>query len=141
MRRAPPFLGAPACDGLVGDRCVADRAPPPLGILSANLVGYDFYPSQIWANMTAAGPGAVSVPNAGIGPQDGFSEYLAYTPGVPRPRWGDYSAAVTDGTSVWMAHEVINQTCDDTEFNADPTCGGTRTALANWSTQITRVVP
>jgi hypothetical protein len=111
------------------------------GIISANLVGFDSFPSQIWANMTASGPGSASLPNAGIGPQDGFSEYLTYTPGFPRPRWGDYSAAVTDGTSVWIAHEVINQICDDTEFNADPTCGGTRTALANWSTQISRVVP
>lgn len=111
------------------------------GVISANLVGYDSFPSQIWANMTTAGPGASSLPNGGIGPQDGFSEYQAFTPGVPRPRWGDYSAAVTDGTSVWLANEVINQICDDIEFNADPTCGGTRTALANWSTQITRVAP
>jgi hypothetical protein len=111
------------------------------GIISANLVGYDSFPSQIWANMTPTGPGAASLPNAGIGPQDGFTEYLEFTEGHARPRWGDYSAAVTDGTSVWMAHEVINQICDDTEFNADPTCGGTRTALANWSTQISRVVP
>jgi hypothetical protein len=111
------------------------------GILTANLVGFDFFPSQVWANMTPTGPGAFSLPNGGVGPQDGFTEYQTFTPGFPRPRWGDYSAAVTDGTSVWLANEVINQICDDTEWNADHTCGGTRTTLANWSTQITRVVP
>jgi hypothetical protein len=111
------------------------------GIIAANLVGVDFFPSQIWANMTPSGPGAPSLPISGIGPQDGFSEYLTFTPGFPRPRWGDYSAAVTDGSSVWIANEAINQICDDATWNADHTCGGTRTTLANWSTQITRVVP
>jgi hypothetical protein len=76
-----------------------------------------------------------------VGPQDGFTEYLNFSGGFPRPRWGDYSAAVTQGSTIWIANEVINQTCDDTEFNSDPTCGGTRTALGNWSTQITQVKP
>ena len=40
----------------------------------------------------------INVADLGQAPQDGFSEYDGYTPGIGRtgPRWGDYSAAVYD---------------------------------------------
>ena len=59
----------------------------------------------------------------------------------PRTRWGDYGAAVTDGSSIWIASEYIGQTCTYAQYY--PTrrarrfgsCGGTRTSLANWGTR------
>jgi hypothetical protein len=93
----------------------------------------------------AAGPiGSVVVAKGGAGPDDEFCGYLFFncggtaTPSI-RPRWGDYGAAVVDGTSVWIASEFINQTCTIDQFMVDFTCGGTRGLFANWATRITRV--
>jgi hypothetical protein len=50
--------------------------------------------------------------------------------------------AVADGTSIWLANEYIAQTCSlNTYVATNFQCGGTRTALGNWSTRITRVTP
>ena len=77
---------------------------------------------------------------AGVGAQDGFTEY-PFASGQNRPRWGDYGAAATDGISVWVASEYIGQTCTFDEFVADFTCGGTRSFFANWGTRISQVNP
>jgi hypothetical protein len=79
----------------------------------------------------------------GQGPQDGFSEYEFFgsTPGVPEPRWGDYGAAATDGRVIWFASEYTGQACTFEVFKDDPTCGGTRTTLANWYTRISAYRP
>jgi hypothetical protein len=59
-----------------------------------------------------------------------------------RPRWGDYGAAVTDGSSIWIASEYVNQTCTfNTWLGTNFRCGNTRTQLANWGTRITKIVP
>ncbi|HUL84891.1 MAG TPA: hypothetical protein VLX89_05175, partial [Actinomycetota bacterium] len=59
-----------------------------------------------------------------------------------RTRWGDYGeATVAPGGTVWLASEYINQTCDDVTFNADSTCGNTRTFYANWSTRLYSISP
>ncbi|MEY2416307.1 MAG: hypothetical protein QOH53_1641, partial [Ilumatobacteraceae bacterium] len=41
----------------------------------------------------------------------------------------------------WVANEWIGQSCTFAQYMAAPfgQCGGTRTALANWSTRITRI--
>jgi hypothetical protein len=65
---------------------------------------------------------------------------LTTTPTI-RPRWGDYGAAQIDGTQVWIASEYIAQSCTIDQYIADPTCGGTRAPLSNWSTRITQVTP
>jgi hypothetical protein len=77
---------------------------------------------------------------------DGFTSYKAFVGDPPRTRWGDYGAAVADGSSIWIASEYINQTCTLTEWfaGAGPnlgSCGGTRTALANWGTRFSEVKP
>jgi len=86
----------------------------------------------------------VHVAGAGVGPQDGFSGYNAFADsGVARPRWGDYGAAVTDGKNIWIASEFIAQSCTLTQYltGSIGSCGGTRTALANWATHISGVTP
>ena len=88
-----------------------------------------------------AGGGAAERGAAGVGPQDGFTGYKALVGDPPRPRWGDYGAAVLDGTDLWIASEYIGQTCTYADWLSDFTCGGTRAQLGNWGTRISKVTP
>ena len=114
--------------------------PSGSGAITATLVGPNDYPSAAVIPFGSAGAGAPSVVMQGVGPQDGFTEYWL---GGDSPRWGDYGAAVVDPATgnLWLASEAIHQTCSYTTFIKDPTCGQTRSALANWSTQITEITP
>jgi len=79
-------------------------------------------------------------------------------PSPIRPRWGDHGAAAVDGNSVWIASEYIGQACNHTDWggpffdggsgdNLLGRCGGAnhspgaRSALANWSTRISKLTP
>ncbi len=106
----------------------------------------------------------------GAAADDGFSGYKAQNfPNPLRSRWGDYGAAAVDGNSVWVASEYIAHTCDYTAWGGPFFTGGTgdnllgtcaggtftfpgtapgvpntpgpRTALANWSTRISKFTP
>jgi hypothetical protein len=116
-------------------------APGGVGAMAFTLVGRDWFPSAAYVMFQGGSPtGPVRVAAKGKGPQDGFSEYDFFSsPDPAQPRWGDYGAAVTDGRSIWLASEYIDQTCKLAEFAADPTCGGTRGALGNWGTRVTRI--
>jgi len=117
--------------------------PDGKGVMAFTLVGRDFYPSAAFAGITESGVGPVQLAAAGAGPADGFSGTAIFNaPNPARPRWGDYGAAVVDGNTVWLASEYINQTCTLSQYIATgASCGGTRTALANWATRITAVNP
>jgi hypothetical protein len=113
------------------------------GVMAFTLVGDDFYPSAAYASFDGrTGAGAIRLAKAGVGPQDGFTGYRAFND-PPRPRWGDYGAAAVDGRNIWIASEYIGQRCTLAQYQADPfgSCGGTRTALANWYTRISLVKP
>jgi hypothetical protein len=95
----------------------------------------------------------------GVAADDGFTGYKQQRfPNPIRSRWGDYGAAAVDGDSVWIASEYIGASCDYTPWggpffvggtgdNLLGTCGGAshgpggRTALANWSTFISKFTP
>jgi hypothetical protein len=119
--------------------------------LSFTVVGPSDYPSAGYAGLSAkTGTGSVKYAAHGAGPQDGFSEYAPFfSDGSPRPRWGDYGAAVADGSSIWAASEYIGQTCTfDQYLQASPTnksafgtCNDTRGALGNWDTRISQLTP
>jgi hypothetical protein len=112
------------------------------GVMAFTVVGSDFYPSAGYATVTGSGVGAVHIAAAGLGPDDGFSDYKLFgnPPGTTRPRWGDYGAAVPVGSDVWIASEYIGQTCTLSQYlNSSFRCGNTRTALANWGTRISEV--
>ncbi len=110
------------------------------GVVAFTLTGDDDYPSAAFAGVDAKiGMGDVQVAAAGPGPWDGFTNYVVY--GSGRPRWGDYGAAAVDGNSIWVASEYVAQTCDYMTYLSDPTCGGTRAPLGNWSTRISKVTP
>jgi len=114
--------------------------PSGRGVMAFTLTGDNDYPSAAYTGIDAqVGAGAVHVAQAGVGAWDGFTQYVRF--GAGRPRWGDYGAAGVMGNSVWIASEDVEQTCDYTTYFADPTCGGTRGALSNWSTHISQVTP
>jgi hypothetical protein len=110
------------------------------GVMAFTLVGRDHFPSAAYASIDEYGVGDIHVAAAGAGPQDGFSEYKTFGD-PPRPRWGDYGSAASDGHNIWIASEYIAQTCTLADFSEDPSCGGTRVTLGNWATRISLVRP
>jgi hypothetical protein len=112
-------------------------------VMAATLTGRDHYPSASYTVLNSSRP-TVRVISEGLGPQDGFSGYRAFND-PPRPRWGDYGATAMDGGTLWVASESIEQRCTLAEYIGPPdlsavgSCGGTRTALANWGTRVTAV--
>ena len=123
--------------------------PGGLGIMGMTLTGEHHYPSAAYVHIDAGGTGAIHIASAGVGPQDGFTEYRAFDKN-PRPRWGDYGMAVADGATVWIASESTEQSCTFAQYTAGVSatstgafgsCGGTRTSLANWATRISQVTP
>ena len=115
------------------------------GAMAFTLVGPGFFPSAAYMTVSPTGPtGTVHLAAAGAGPQDGFTEYIpagADVNSAPRPRWGDYGAAVPVGSTIWMASEYIGQVCNFKTYQQDPTCGNTRAPLINWGTRISAVTP
>jgi hypothetical protein len=110
------------------------------GAIAFSLLGTNDYPSAAYAPFDVkSGVGSIHIAAAGLGPDDGFTSYVAF--GSPlRTRWGDYGAAVIDGSKLWIASEYIGQTCTLAQWVATGgTCGGTRTSLANWDTRITEL--
>jgi hypothetical protein len=128
----------------------ADVVFPSIGVTSTGkaimtftLTGPNNWPSSAYTTMSAsAGAGPVTIAVAGASPQDGFSEYQDFGDPFFSPRWGDYSAAVADGSTIFFAAEVIQYpNCDYSQFHRDPTCGGTRDPFANWGTSLSKVAP
>jgi hypothetical protein len=116
--------------------------PEGRGVMGFTLVGADHFPSAAYVSIDAkVGAGDIHVVAEGAGPQDGFTGYVPLGGTPPRPRWGDYGAAATDGSDIWLASGFIDQTCAYAEFLAQPfgQCGGTRGSLGNWATRITKL--
>jgi hypothetical protein len=129
------------------------------GVMALTLMGDTAYPSAAYAAIDAkAGVGDVHVIAAGTAPDDGFTSYAAQVGSPIRTRWGDYGSAAVDGNSIWIASEYIAQACDYTTWggpffaggtgdNLLGTCAGspggigTRAALGNWSTRISKLTP
>jgi hypothetical protein len=100
--------------------------PSGKGVMAFTLVGGNHYPSAAYAPLSGGGGnvGAVHIAGRGVGPQDGFSEYVFFNGA---------------GGNLWFASEWIAQRCTFTQYLADTTCGGTRGALGNWSTHLSRL--
>ena len=131
------------------------------GVMAFTATGDTLNPSSGYAPIDAvAGVGPWNVVNGGTGaaPDDGFTSYKAEVGNPPRTRWGDYSAAAVDGSSIWIASEYIAHACSYTDWggpffaggsgdNLLGTCAGspggagTRAALGNWSTRISQLTP
>ena len=72
---------------------------------------------------------------------DGFTSNKAFVGDPPRTRWGDYGAAMTDGSAIWIGSEYIAQTCTLQQYltGAIGSCDGTRMSLANWAPRISKL--
>jgi hypothetical protein len=113
-----------------------------VGAMAFTLVGPNDYPTAAYAPFSArGGVGKIHVAAVGLGPDDGFTAYGPAFGNPPRTRWGDYGAAVVDGSNLWLASEYIGQTCTFDAFIHGSAgvgrCGNTRSALGNWDTRIT----
>jgi hypothetical protein len=131
------------------------------GVMAFTATGNSLFPSAAYAPIDANGVGAWNVVPGGRGQaaDDGFSGYKQQRfPNPIRSRWGDYGAAAVVGNSVWLASEYIAHACDYTTWGGPFLAGGTgdnligtcaaeagapgsRTALANWSTFISKFTP
>ena len=132
------------------------------GVMAFTDTGDTTYPSAAYASIDAvAGVGAWGDVPGGVGAaaDDGFTGYKQQNaPNPIRSRWGDYGAAAVDGNSVWIASEYIAHSCNYTDWGGPFFTGGTgdnllgtcagashgpgvRTALANWSTRISKFTP
>ncbi len=136
--------------------------PSGRGVMAFTATGNSLNPSAAYASIDAlAGVGDWTVVpgGQGVAADDGFSGYRQQRfPNPIRSRWGDYGAAAVDGNSVWIASEYIARTCNYIDWggpffvggtgdNLLGTCGGAShgpgggTALANWSTRISKLTP
>jgi hypothetical protein len=131
------------------------------GVMAFTATGDTLNPSAAYSPIDAkagAGPWNVVPGGEGQAQDDGFTSYKAQVGSPPRTRWGDYGAAAVDGKSIWIASEYIAHACSYTTWggpffvggtgdNLLGTCApslggiGTRTALGNWSTRISKLTP
>jgi hypothetical protein len=134
--------------------------PSGRGVVALTLAGPSDFPSAAYAAIDAqAGMGEVQIVAAGAATDDGFTSYKQQLDRpTPRTRWGDYGAAAVDGSSIWIASEYIAHACDYTTWggpfivggsgdnllgtcSGSPDLPGTRAALGNWSTRISKLTP
>ena len=125
------------------------------GVIAFTASGDTLNPSAGYAPIDAiVGVGAWDIVPGGEGQatDDGFTSYKALVGTPPRTRWGDYGYTAVDGNSIWVASEYIASSCDYSTWggpyfaggsgdNLLGSCGGTRTALGNWSTRISQFTP
>jgi hypothetical protein len=129
------------------------------GVMALTDTGDSTYPSAAYAPIDAiAGVGSWNDIALGAAVDDGFTSYKSQVGNPPRTRWGDYGAASVDGNSIWIASEYIANACNYTTWggpffaggsgdNLLGTCAatagapGTRAALGNWSTRISKLTP
>jgi hypothetical protein len=112
------------------------------GVIAFTIMGEEHFPTAGYARIDDRGRvGPLHIAAAGQGVDDGFTSYKAFVGDPPRTRWGDYGAAVTDGDEIWIASEYIASSCTLQQWlsGAIGSCGGTRTALANWATRLTKL--
>jgi len=79
------------------------------------LTGPSYFPSAAFSHLTPANAVSVNLVAAGTSPQDDFSGYPQFG-GAGTARWGDYSYAVADGESLWLATEYIPGGIDSTFY-------------------------
>jgi hypothetical protein len=129
------------------------------GVMAFTDTGDTTNPSAAYAPIDASlGVGAYSTAEAGAVQDDGFTSYKSQVGNPPRTRWGDYGSAAVDGNSIWIASEYIDDSCTYTDWGgrffgattgdnllgtcaSSPSAPGTRTALANWATRISKLTP
>jgi hypothetical protein len=132
------------------------------GVMAFTASGDTTNPSAAYAAIDAiVGVSTWNIVPGGQGQaqDDGFTSYKSQVGNPPRTRWGDYGAAAVDGNSVWIASQYIAHACNYTDWGgrfffggattdnklgtcaSAPGAAGTRAALGNWSTFISKFTP
>jgi hypothetical protein len=109
------------------------------GVWVYSLTGDNIYPSAAFSTFTnSSHPNRILISHNGVGPQDGFTEYCPELGcGSYRPRWGDYSGAVTTGNVSYWSTEWIGNSCTQAEYNATGGfCNGERGPNLNWDNSL-----
>ena len=83
--------------------------------MAFTLTGPSYFPSAAFAHVTPAHAVSVNIVASGAAAQDDFSGYPEFG-GAGYARWGDYSWAVADGGSLWLATEYIPGGIDSTTY-------------------------
>ena len=103
------------------------------GAMVFSVSGGAHYPTSAYARFDSFKPTAARVAGEGAAPLDSWDGYATFNGGSAGPaRFGDYSAAFIDGTTVWMASEWVATSCTTLP------CDG-RDDFTNWSTFISRL--
>jgi hypothetical protein len=94
-----------------------------LGAMTFSVSGPSYYPSAAYMLFNTTAPaGSITLSGPGARPEDGFTCYAKEGYG-PACRWGDYSAASSDGTNhIVMGNEMVPNTARD--------------PFANWGTFV-----
>jgi hypothetical protein len=105
-----------------------------IGAIAFSITGPDYWPSAAFARFDAKkGPSDIEVAGAGAAPLDDFSGYARKAGRRQGPaRFGDYSAALVDGTTLWMSNEWVPVSCTTLP------CAG-RDTKTNWGTYFSRI--
>lgn len=82
--------------------------------IAFTLTGSSYFPSAAFAHVNPSHAISVNIVAAGGAPQDDFSGYPPF--GTGTARWGDYSWAVADGGSLWLATEYIPGNIDSLAY-------------------------
>ena len=103
------------------------------GAMVFSVSGGAHYPSSAYVRFDQFKPTAARIAGEGAAPLDSWDGYATFNGGQAGPaRFGDYSAASIDGTTVWMASEWVATSC------ATLPCEG-RDTFTNWSTFVSRL--
>ncbi|MGI8716001.1 MAG: hypothetical protein ACR2NR_23035 [Solirubrobacteraceae bacterium] len=100
--------------------------PGKRGVMTFSVSGPGVYPSAAYVPFQDGPTGStINVTAAGTAPEDGFT---CYTPDGPPCRWGDYSAASSDGSGhIVIGDEMIPNVARDQN--------------ANWGTYLSSIAP
>jgi hypothetical protein len=104
------------------------------GAMAFSLSGPNDFPSAAYIRMKG-GKFSFNVHIAGTGtaPLDNYDGYQFFEGQGQGPcRFGDYSAALIDGTTLWMAAESVNSTCSTFPCTD-------RDTFVNWGTTVSRI--
>lgn len=125
------YLALPDADMMFPSIAVTDEGR---GAMVFSLSGDHDYPTSAYVRIKDGKLSQlVRTAAAGAAPLDDYAGYQLFDgQGQGPSRFGDYSAALIDGSTVWMASEAVTSTCTTLD------CYG-RDVFTNWGTAVSRI--
>jgi hypothetical protein len=109
------------------------------------LTGASDFPSSAYVRIANDRFGKLHIAGAGQGPLDDIAGYVLGQGESQSPsRFGDYSAALIDGSTLWLANEGVTAACDEIVARTaapvlPPIDCEKRDAFTNWGTFVGRI--